>query len=98
MSSKKNTAALKSTVPEPRTGGLLRLAWQRVRECIYAGVQSEGYDDLNRAHVALFRFEGLDGKRPTQLSEQMQITKQSIHDLLGHEHHERAHMGAAPLV
>lgn len=84
MSSKKIRPAQNSAFPEPRTGGLLRLAWQRVREHIYNGVQSDGYGDLNPAHVALFRFEGLDGKRPTQLSEQMQITKQSIHDLLRH--------------
>lgn len=67
-----------------RVGALLRLAWQRVRERIYAGVRADGYDDLNPAHVALFRYESLDGRRPTQLAEQMQITKQSINDLLGH--------------
>ena len=69
---------------EPAIGALLRLAWQKVREQIYSGVNAEGYDDLNRAHVALFRYEGLDRKRPTQLAEQMQITKQSINDLLRH--------------
>ena len=69
---------------EPHTGALLRLAWQRIREQIYSGVKGDGYDDLNPAHVAMFRFESLDGKRPTQLSEQMQITKQSVHDLVRH--------------
>lgn len=68
----------------PRIGALLRLAWQRVRERIYAGVRSDGYDDLNRAHVSLFRYEGLEGRRPTQLAEFMQITKQSVNDLLRH--------------
>jgi DNA-binding MarR family transcriptional regulator len=69
---------------DPRIGALLRLAWQRIRERIYSGVRSDGYDDLNRAHVALFRYEGLDGRRPTQLAEYMQITKQSVNDLIRH--------------
>lgn len=66
----------------PRIGALLRQAWQQVRERIYKGVRAGGHDDLNRAHLALFRYEGLDGRRPTQLAEQMRITKQSINDLL----------------
>ena len=70
-----------SRIP-PRVGALLRFAWEKVRERIYTGVCQDGFDDLNPAHVAMFRYEGLDGKRPSQLTEQMQITKQSIHDLL----------------
>jgi DNA-binding MarR family transcriptional regulator len=61
---------------------LLRRAWQHVREEIYLGVQSDGYADINPAHFALFRYEGLEGLRPSQLAEQMQITKQSVNDLL----------------
>ena len=68
----------------PRIGALLRFAWQRIRERIYTGVRNDGYDDLNQAHVSLFRYEGLDGRRPTQLAEFMQITKQSVNDLLRH--------------
>lgn len=68
----------------PRIGALLRLAWQQVRERIDEGVRAGGCDDLHRAHLALFRYEGLDGRRPTQLAEEMQITKQSINDLLRH--------------
>jgi DNA-binding MarR family transcriptional regulator len=52
--------------------------------CGHSGVCEDGYDDLNPAHVSLFRYEGLDGRRPTQLAESMQITKQSINDLLRH--------------
>lgn len=73
-----------SPADAPRVGALLRRAWQRVRERIYSGVRKDGYDDLNPAHVSLFRYEGLDGRRPTQLAESMQITKQSINDLLRH--------------
>jgi DNA-binding MarR family transcriptional regulator len=68
----------------PYVGALLRLAWQRIRERIHLGVQSEGYSDLGAAHIGLFRYEGLDGRRPTDLAQRMQITKQSVHDLLRH--------------
>ena len=68
----------------PHIGALLRMAWQHVRERIYSGIQNDGYSDLNPAHVALFRYEGLDGRRPTQVAERMQITKQSVNDLIRH--------------
>ena len=66
----------------PWIGGLLRHAWQRVRERIYFGVTQAGYTDLSRAHVGMFRYETLDGQRPTQIAEQMNVTKQSVNDLL----------------
>jgi DNA-binding MarR family transcriptional regulator len=68
----------------PRVGALLRQAWQHVRERIYAGVRADGYTDLNPAHIGLFRYPGLQGQRPTRLAEEMQITKQSVNDLLRH--------------
>ena len=61
-----------------------RMAWQRVRARIYKGVQHDGYSDLNPAHVALFRFETIDGRRPSQIAESTQITKQSVNDLIRH--------------
>ncbi len=66
----------------PWIGGLLRHAWQRVRERIYEGVRNAGYTDLSRAHVGMFRYESLDGQRPTQIAEQLNVTKQSVNDLL----------------
>lgn len=68
----------------PYVGAMLRVVWQWVRDQLYAGVVAAGYDDLNPAHVAIFRYPSLDGLRPTQLADQIQITKQSVNDLLGH--------------
>jgi DNA-binding MarR family transcriptional regulator len=65
-------------------GAMLRVIWQWVREQIFDGVVAAGYDDLNPAHVGLFRYPTLDGLRPTELADQLQITKQSINDLLRH--------------
>ena len=71
----------------PWVGGLLRLAWERVRERIDTAVRAAGYDDLNPAHLALFRYDGPDGQRPSRIADQMRITKQSLNDLLRHLEH-----------
>ena len=68
----------------PSIGALLGVVWQWVREQMYAGVVAAGFDDLNAAHVGLWRYPGLDGLRPSQLADQRGITKQSVNDLLGH--------------
>jgi DNA-binding MarR family transcriptional regulator len=65
-------------------GALMFVGWQWVREQIFDGVRAAGYDDLNPAHVGLFRYPTLDGLRPIEIAERMQITKQSVHELLSH--------------
>ena len=60
------------------------VGWQWVREQVFEGVRAAGYDDLNPAHVGLVRYPTLDGLRPIEIAARMQITKQSVHDLLGH--------------
>jgi DNA-binding MarR family transcriptional regulator len=72
------------TPVNPYIGSLCRLVWQWVRREINEAVLAAGYDDLNPAHVALFRNPGPDGLRPTELADEMQITKQSVNELLGH--------------
>src|SRR6516162_3227640 len=68
----------------PYVGAMMREVWQWVRDQMYAGVVAAGYDDLSAAHVGLWRYPGLDGRRPSQLADQVGITKQSVNDLLGH--------------
>lgn len=65
-------------------GASMRLVWQWVWDENYAGVVAAGYDDLNPAHVGLFRHPTLDGQRLTDIAHQMQVTKQSVHELVGH--------------
>ena len=65
-------------------GAMMRLGWQWVRDQIFSGVVAAGYHDLNPAHLGLIRYPTLDGLRPSELAEQLQITKQSVNDLLGH--------------
>lgn len=68
----------------PYVGAMLRVVWQWVRDELYAGVVGAGYDDLSAAHVALWRYPGIDGLRPSELAARSGITKQSVNDLLGH--------------
>ena len=68
----------------PYVGALLRVVWQWVRDEMYLGVVAAGYDDLNPAHIGLWRYPGLEGLRPSQLAERVGITKQSVNDLLAY--------------
>ena len=65
----------------------MRCSWQWVWQQIVEGVVAAGYDDITAAHIGMFRHPSLDGQRPTQLADQLQITKQSVNDLLGHLEH-----------
>jgi len=67
----------------PYVGATLRVVWQWIRDQLYAGVVAAGFDDLNAAHVGLWRYPGIDGLRPSQLADRAGITKQSVNDLLG---------------
>ena len=62
----------------------MRMVWQWVWERNYAGVAKAGYDDITPAHVAMFRYPTLDWRRPTEIAEQLQISKQSVHELITH--------------
>jgi DNA-binding MarR family transcriptional regulator len=66
----------------PGIGALLRLALHDVRARIYAGVAEAGFDDIRPAHVTLFRWPGPDGRRPTAVAFDAQISKQRVNDLL----------------
>lgn len=67
----------------PYLGGLLRVCWQWIREQIFEGVRAAGYDDLKPSHVGLFRYPTLDRQRPSGLADELQITRQSVNELLG---------------
>ena len=79
----------------PFIGSLSRLVWQWVRGEIHAAVVAAGYDDLNPAHVAVFRNPSVEGRRPRELADEMQITKQSVNELLGHLE-RRGYLGREP--
>src|SRR5436190_20575223 len=71
-----------SSAPPQQVGALLRLLLHDLRARIYEGVVAAGFDDVRPAHVTLFRWPGPDGRRPTEIAADTQITKQAVHDLL----------------
>jgi DNA-binding MarR family transcriptional regulator len=70
------------STPPQQIGALLRFLLHDVRDRIYEGVVAAGFDDLRPAHVTLFRWPGPDGRRPTEVAADAQITKQALNDLL----------------
>jgi len=70
--------------PPPFIGYSMRVVWQWVWAENFEAVVRAGYTDVNPAHVSLFRYPGLDGYRLTDIAQRMQITKQSVHELIGH--------------
>ena len=70
--------------PSRYIGAMMRVVWQWVRDQMYAGVVAAGYEDLNAAHVGVWRYPGIDGLRPSRLADELGITKQSVNELLGH--------------
>ena len=49
---------------------------------IYTHVVAAGFGDLGRAHVGLFRYPTAAGHRPSELADRLQVSKQSVNDLL----------------
>lgn len=66
----------------PLLGALLRLASQRVRREMLAGVRDAGFDDLQDAHLYVFQYPGPDGLRPSDLARQLHMSRQAINHLL----------------
>jgi DNA-binding MarR family transcriptional regulator len=68
--------------PPVPIGALLRFGLHEIRRRIYEGVRDAGFDDVRPAHVTLFRWPGPDGRRPTQIAADVQLSKQRVNDLL----------------
>lgn len=64
-------------------GAALRIAHQTMREAIFARAQEAGHPGLTRATFPLWRFEGLDGRRPGEIAVTAGLSKQAINDQLG---------------
>jgi DNA-binding MarR family transcriptional regulator len=79
----------------PGLGSLTRVLHQWVLAQVYAHVVSSGYEDLGRSQVGIFRYPTPDGLRPSELAERLQITKQSVNDLVG-EMEERGYLVRVP--
>lgn len=77
-----STPAIENHWPPLPIGALLRFGLHEIRSRIYAAVLAAGFDDLRPPHVTLFRWPGPDGRRPTEIAADAQISKQRVNDLL----------------
>lgn len=77
-------------------GALLRVPFLRVVESVYQELVAEGFDDLTRAHLTVFRhIDAENGSRLTDLAEEAQMTKQSMGYLIDHLQ-ERGYLERVP--
>lgn len=63
-------------------GALLRMASDATHREMLEQLHRAGFDDLRAAHLALFKFPGLHGMRPTELAEHVGMSKQGLNALL----------------
>jgi DNA-binding MarR family transcriptional regulator len=79
----------------PYIGSMMRTTVNWVMDRIYDHVTATGFDDLGRAHVRLFRYPTAEGLRPSELAERLQLSKQSVNDLL-RDLEARGYLALAP--
>jgi len=67
----------------PLIGALLRMPWEAVQQHMLQRLHESGFDDLDAAHLNLFRYPGPQGARPSELAAQLGMSKQAVNYLLG---------------
>lgn len=67
----------------PLIGALLREPWEAVQRHMLLRLRERGFDDVDAAHLSVFRYPGPQGERPSQLAVRLGMTKQALNYLLG---------------
>jgi DNA-binding MarR family transcriptional regulator len=67
----------------PLIGALLRMPLETVRRRMLERLHENGFDDLEAAHLVVLQYPGPQGKRPSELAAELQISKQALNYLLG---------------
>src|SRR5262245_22826888 len=66
----------------PLIGALLRVPWEAVQRHMLERLHERGYDDFDPAYLAIFRYPGPQGSRPTDVATQLGVSKQALNYLL----------------
>ena len=66
----------------PSAVGRLRQAYELGRNEMLARVRAGGHPDVTTAMIALFRFAGVDGRRPGAIAATTRLSKQATNDML----------------
>lgn len=67
----------------PLIGALLREPWEAVHRHMLRRLRERGFDDVEAAHLTVFRYPGPQGERPSQLAARLGMTRQALNYLLG---------------
>ena len=67
----------------PLIGALLRMPLETVRGRMLQRLHENGFDDIEAAHLVVLQYPGPQGKRPSDLAAELQISKQALNYLLG---------------
>jgi DNA-binding MarR family transcriptional regulator len=70
-------------IPPPLIGALMRMPVDAVHRRIIADLRAAGFDDLADAHMAVLRYPGPQGRRPSDLAAELGMSKQAVNYLLG---------------
>ncbi len=69
--------------PPPLIGALVRRPTEAVHRRILREAADAGFTDLVPAHMAVLRYPGPNGRRPSELAADVGMTKQAMNYLLG---------------
>ncbi len=64
-------------------GALLRVPAEAIHRRIIHDLNEAGFKELSLPHIAIFRFPGPDGARPSVIAERAGMSKQAVNRLLG---------------
>jgi DNA-binding MarR family transcriptional regulator len=67
----------------PLIGALLRMPVDVVRRRMLEALHERGFTDIVPAHLGLLSWPGPQGRRPSDIAAQAQMTKQAVNYLLG---------------
>jgi DNA-binding MarR family transcriptional regulator len=67
----------------PLLGALMRMPVEAVHRRILDDAAAAGFADLVPAHMAVLRYPGPDGRRPSELAAEAGISRQAMNYLLG---------------
>lgn len=88
-----------ATEPDPPGDqvDLLRQAFEQALAQVHGEIAPQ-HPELRSAHLQVFRFGGVEGRRITDLATRGGMTKQSMHELIGHlERHGYLHREPDPV-
>ena len=81
--SEENDSSKIVSTREMLIGAMLRAPAEAIHRRIIRELNAAGFKGLSLAHMAVFRYPGPDGERPSVIAERANMSKQAMNRLLG---------------